>query len=253
MAPNFENWIHRQLEAKGRAEIDRETYYEIYYPFADYTDYTLRHLKINWPELIQKYGEHYKRIGFKNETKEGYIHHVLKDHFKSEFNVIKHYFGEYYTMFGLYDRSYFKALIKDFRKHFPKNKRYSELTYFDDLIEEYAKEFDPGELVKTPLKFADYLNHDNPKQLIEKLKQRFPTGKNKEAAIMITALETAGLLFEIGNETDLISAIQNEWGISFEYESYMKQRRIIKNRRMIDKKPDTAEVVKAVNFVISCK
>lgn len=253
MAPNFENWLKRQLKAKGRADIDRETYYEFFYPFADYTDYTLKQLKTDWPEMIQRSKQGYEMVSIVHENMDWTIHGCLQRHFYSEFNVIKHYFNEYYSMFGLYDRSYFKSIINDFRKYIPKDNRCPEISYFDDLIEEYAKEFDPGELVKTPLKFADYLNHDNPKQLIEKLKQRFPTGKNKEAAIMITALETAGLLFEIGNETDLISAIKIEWGINFKDEAYRKQRRIIRNRRMIDKKPDTAEVVKAVNFVISCK
>lgn len=252
MAGSFEKWMDRQLKAKGRAEIDKETYNEIYFPFPDYMDYSLKHLRLDWPDWIRKAGEEYDSMPPGQDQREGYIHHRLEKEFYTEFNVIKSYFSEYYTLFGLFDRPYFKRIVNDFRKHFPPDHRAPGIKYFDDLVIEFTAEYNSGELVKPPLKFADFLNHDDPNQLINKLKQKFPTGQNKEAAIMVTALESAGLIFEIENETDLISAIKKEWNTDFVYESYMKPRRAIRQRR-IDKKSDTAELIEATKFVIGCK
>jgi len=254
MADSFEKWMERlikQNQKKGTAN-NCEELNNIWTALQSEAlkDYERRRLSDGSVTIATRI-ENSERIRI-TTNKEGAINLFLSDRFFMQFLAIKKHFTEYYTLFGLFDRPYFKRLINDFRKHFPPDHRVPGIKYFDDLIIEFTAEYNTGEFVKMPLKFADFLNHDDPEQLINKLKQKFPTGQNKEAAIMVTALESAGLLFEIENETDLISAIKKEWNTDFVYESYMKPRRKIRQRR-IDKKSDTAELIEATKFVIGCK
>ncbi len=259
MAISFEKWLEIQLKTKGRAAIDSEMIIKHFWNDPPLLwNFELKELKINWPEWKKLAEDHYNqlpediRARDNEQSKFFYLHSWLSEVFISETAVISAYFREYYGMFGIYDRKYFKRLVNDFRRHFPPDTRHPRITYFDNLIGEFTAEYGSGELVKPPLKFADFLNHDNPEHLIIKLKQEFPTGINKEAALMITALESAGLLNEIENETDLISAIKKEWNTNFEYESYMKPRRQFRKRREVEKKEDTVELKKAIKYVSGC-
>jgi hypothetical protein len=125
-----------------------------------------------------------------------------------------------------------------------------ELSNFQNSqMEAVRNNFEP----KQQPKFADYLiNIENKKKFISELKKKFPSGKNSEAAIMITALIESNFMAEPENEIDYINAIKKEWESDFIDETYYKARRKIHNRITIDKKSHSEKVIEAINIVKSC-
>lgn len=104
---------------------------------------------------------------------------------------------------------------------------------------------------KPNAKFAEYLMVKNPLGFISKLKEIFPTGRNKEAAIMITALIENEKISMPTVVIDIILAIQDEWKTEFDPENFYKPHRQISRSKKTGYK---GEVLSAINKVrqISC-
>lgn len=97
-------------------------------------------------------------------------------------------------------------------------------------------------------KFIQYLNpkKKTKEELLACLKASFPSGKNKEAAIMVFALAENELINIPKIEIDLIKAIMQEWKTDFGPENYRKPYREIE---MNKKNGLKGEVIAAINKI----
>lgn len=102
---------------------------------------------------------------------------------------------------------------------------------------------------KSHAKFVDYLVSDDPLRLISKLKGIFPTGRNKEAAIMIIALIENGMINMPTNRKDVKRAIEEEWKTTFYDQGFNKPFLEIARSKKTGYKGEVVDAIKKVKQI----
>lgn len=228
MAISFEKWLDLQLKNKGRAAIDQETInqYSGFDPLPLWND-QLKELKINWPEWKKLAEDHYNQLpenirARDNEQSKIYdLHSWLSEAFISESAVISAYFREYYGMFGIYDRSYFKRLVNDFRRHFPPANRHPEVNYFDDLICDLMAQYEEKHSGEVPYNFVYYLKAKEREALAEKIKKELHGRRTLDYAALFIALIKTNQIKHSRKRKAIYSAMIEYFGNFGNYPGFM--------------------------------
>lgn len=238
MAISFEKWLDLQLKNKGRAAIDQVTInqYSGFDPLPMWND-QLKELKINWPEWKKKISDNFNRtkgltkvkritpegseVKIKQWNQEEFIEFELQNVFYSESAVISAYFREYYGMFGIYDRSYFKRLVDDFRRHFSPGNRHPEVTYFDDLICDLMAQYEEKHSGEVPYNFVYYLKAKEREALAEKIKKELHGRKTLDYAALFIALIKTNQIKHSRKRKAIYSAMIEYFGNFGNYQGFM--------------------------------
>ena len=103
--------------------------------------------------------------------------------------------------------------------------------------------------------FINYLNTPKSKELLIFLKKEFPTGKNKEAAIMVFALSECERISPPKNQIDLRRSIGKEWNIVVDKrdESFDRELRNFKITKHAKEKDNSlkydGDIIAAINKI----
>jgi len=219
MADSFEKWMERQIK-QNRKNGTAKNCEELNNVWATLQseaskDYERRRLS-DGSVTVGTRIENGERIRI-TTNKEATIDLFLSNRFFMEFLAIKKHFTEYYTLFGLFDRPYFKRLINDFRKHFTPDRRAPGIKYFDDLICDLITEIDgPGE---APLNFPDYLK--NP-ELAPLIKDELKRCRTKDYAALFIALEKTSKIKYSKDSKAVYNAMIGYFGNFGNYPGFME-------------------------------
>lgn len=129
----------------------------------------------------------------------------------------------------------------------------SKLELLEALLrqEQYSSSIDPptNNRYKSHATFADYLVSADPLRLISKLKEIFPTGRNKEAAVMIIALIENGKIEMPTNKIDVKRAIEEEWKTTFKDQGFNTRFLEISRSKKTGYKGEVVDAIKKVKQI----